>query len=323
MTLEAAGYHGPAIAPVVAQMHAAANNDTPLVICGGPGSGKKHAAKSIHLMSARAKAPYVIQSCIGFDDDTLRMELYGYRRGAFAWAIQDKAGLFDVAAYGTIVIDEIGALSLPMQAEILRVIENRTITTFGDAIPHTMNARIIATSAMPLAELVKHQKFRRDLYNALMPLTIPPLSERSEDLPELASFFLRRRCIQLKRPFQALPDDVSQQYRNYSWPGNVSELRREMERLAILAPENGSIHTGHISSYILEEIQNITQPTIAKPHGICVPDDLNIQDALIYVERTMIANALAQNDQNRTKTAEMLGISRRNLIRKIESLGIE
>lgn len=317
------GFESTAMQQIAAQMLALANDNAPLLICGGHGSGKKYAARMIHLMGRRARSPFIIQKFQNSDDDMLLSELVGYRRGAFAWAIQDKVGLLDVAAGGTLVIDEIGELSMPVQGWLLDVIETHAVTAFGDKVPHALDIRLIATSSMDLEDLVRHQKFRRDLYASLQRLDIPPLTSHIEDLPGLANTFMSRRCLQLNRPVRTIPEEILDVYRRYSWPGNVRELRSEIERLAIQVPPDAEITVDMIHAHILAsaaESDNLL-PTDACS-SIRIPGDMRIQDALVYVERKMLSEALAKNGGNRTKTAEMLGISRRNLIRKIEALGI-
>ncbi len=319
----AAGFESAAMQQVAAQMAVWANDDAPVLICGGPGCGKKYAARMIHLMGNRARSPFIIQKLQNSDDEMLLSELVGYRRGAFAWAIQDKVGLLDVAAGGTIVIEEIGELSMNVQSWLLDLIETHAVTAFGDKVPHALDIRLMATSSVDLEDLVKHQKFRRDLYAAFQRLDIPPLAAHIDDLPGLANAFMSRRCMQLNRPVRVIPDEILDIYRHYGWPGNVRELRSEIERLAIMVPPDTEITPDLIHAHILasaEESDNV--PAAAQNGTISIPSDMAIQDALIYVEKMMLSQALAQNGGNRTKTAEMLGISRRNLIRKIENLGI-
>ena len=320
---DVAGCRSAAMQQVAAQISSLASDRAPLLICGGPGCGKKYTARAIHLAGTSARSPYVVQRCSGLDDETLMSELFGYRRGAFAWAIQDKVGLLDVAAGGTLVIDEIGALSMQMQSRLLDFIEMHAIMAAGDVIPHAVDVRLIATSSMMPDELKHGRQLRYDLLEKLHCITIPPLSERREDIAELAESFFARRCMQLNRPVCRIPDAILDVYRRYRWPGNVSELRNEVERLAVMLPADGAFVPDLVNAYILDEVRESDNVTKAVENSaISVPRDMSIQDALIFVERRMIADALANNDGNRTKTAEMLGISRRNLIRKIESLGI-
>ena len=322
--LELVGCRSAAMRQIAAQIASLANDNAPLLICGGPGCGKKYTARAIHLSGSRARSPYVVQRCSGFDDETLLSELFGYRRGAFVWAIQDKVGLLDVAAGGTLVIDEIGALSMQMQAKLLDFIEMHALVTAGDSIPHAVDARLIATSSISPDELLHNQLIRRDLLEKLHCVTIPPLSERIEDISDLAEAFFERRCLQLNRPVCRIPDAILDVYRRYRWPGNVGELRNEIDRLAVMLPADGEFVPELVNAYILDDVRESDNvPKAVENSTISVPRDMSIQDALNFVERRMIADALANNDGNRTKTAEMLGISRRNLIRKIESLGIE
>jgi two-component system response regulator AtoC len=265
--------------------------------------GKEVLADVIHAWSARAKGPLVKVNCAAIPETLLETELFGHEKGAFTSAVAQRIGRFEEADGGTIFLDEIGDMSPPLQAKLLRVTQNGCFNRVGSNRELQTNARILAATNKNLEEKVKSGGFREDLFYRLnvVELNIPSLRERTEDILPLASHFVAQ-FSQGKARFSAA---VSDGLVRYSWPGNVRELRNAMERAALLS-RGEMILPEHLPARVRGQVE---QPTIAE-----APDAQRLEE----IERQAILQALGEHHHNRTETAKALGISRRALIYKLQ-----
>jgi len=282
-----------------------ASSEATVLIRGESGTGKELAARALHRGSARAGGAFVPVNCAAITESLLESELFGYRKGAFTGADQDREGLFEAARGGTLFLDEIGEAGLAVQAKLLRVLEEKKINRVGDPVERAVDVRIVAATNRPLEEAIAERKFREDLYYRLLvfPLDMPTLRERTEDIPLLVEHFLGL----LGRNETTLSAKTLARLRAYAWPGNVRELRNVLERAHILAG-SGPIDDEHI---ILET---------GKSHlGLGAPADLNLDNNA----RRLISAALVRSGGNKSEAARMLGITRRTLYSRLNLLGIE
>ncbi|MEY4513620.1 MAG: hypothetical protein RLZZ450_5742 [Pseudomonadota bacterium] len=301
-----------------------------VLITGENGTGKELAARAIHQGSARAEAPFVAANCSAFNDNLLESELFGHRRGAFTGAAFDKRGLFEEADTGTFLLDEVGDMTPALQVKLLRVLQEGTFMPVGGTQTKKVDVRIIAATNRDLSAMVKQGRFREDLYYRLhvVALRMPPLRERGEDLPRLIEHFLQRLGERHGRP-KALDPVTFEKLKAHRWPGNVRELQNEMERIWVLSGDDRVIGPEHLSrtlsavapresAALLEPTPN--EPVAGEPPVETVDEPLQV--ALERVERQLIERALNKVNGNRTRAAQALGVSRRNLIRKLQQLGL-
>jgi two-component system, NtrC family, response regulator HupR/HoxA len=299
-----------------------------VLITGENGTGKELVARAIHLASPRANAPFVAANCSAFNDNLLESELFGHRRGAFTGAAFDKRGLFEEADGGTFLLDEVGDMSPALQVKLLRVLQEGTFMPVGGTQTKKVDVRIIAATNRDLASMVKQGRFREDLYYRLhvVALRTPPLRERGEDVPRLIEYFMHRLAERHGRT-KTLDPLTFEKLKAHRWPGNVRELQNEMERIWVLSGEERVIGPEHLSRAVgavapresilpLETVEESslaeTTPAIEEP----------LHASLERVERQIIERALQKVNGNRTRAAQALGVSRRNLIRKLQQLGL-
>lgn len=280
----------------------AENSSTTVLIEGETGTGKELVARNIHLLSRRADKPFVDINCASIPGNIFESELCGYEAGAFTDAKTTKKGLFEIAEGGTLFLDEIGEMPQPLQAKLLRVIETKTFRRVGGTRDIKVDVRIIAATNKDLGEHAKDGSFREDLYYRLnvIPIKIPPLRERAEDIPMLAEFFLSESAGNLRRKVGSIDKDALNALCAYRWPGNIRELRNVLERAVILC--QGQVITSDF----------LTLP-VSTPEG--KPELLTLSE----VECVHIRNVLASSGNNRTKAAKLLGISRSTLNEKIKT----
>jgi transcriptional regulator with PAS, ATPase and Fis domain len=286
-------------------------SDSTVLIQGENGTGKELVARAIHYNSARKHRRFVVQNCSAFNDNLLDSELFGHVRGAFTGAISDKRGLFEVADQGTFFLDEIGDMSPVLQVKVLRVLQEGTLQPVGGTEPRQVDVRIIAATNRDLRAMVERGEFREDLYYRIhvINLVIPPLRDRAGDLEVLADHFLSKHARGKKA--RRLSEECRARLRNYSWPGNVRELENEIERLLVLAGDERVIAADLLSARIRD---GDSGPGPADDGAVETAAG-NLPDALRTLERKMIVAALSRHGGNKTRAADELGISRRNLIR--------
>jgi transcriptional regulator with PAS, ATPase and Fis domain len=291
--------------------------DSTILIQGENGTGKELIAKSIHYNSLRKDKPFVIQNCSAFNDNLLESELFGHVKGAFTGAIKDKKGLFEVADKGTFFLDEIGDTSPQMQVKLLRVLQEGTFTPVGSTEVKKVDVRIIAATNKNLREMVEKGQFREDLYYRLnvINIRVPPLRERKEDIPLLVEYFLHRVCEAQGVTRKTLTKRALELFYEYPWPGNVRELQNEIERLVVLSGDETKITPEMLSPKILEIAKGQEEKSWRKAGSL--------REALEEVEREMIREGLRRTSWNKSRLAKELGISRANLIAKIERYGLD
>jgi DNA-binding NtrC family response regulator len=286
-----------------------ARTDTDVLVEAESGTGKEMLARLIHQNSARKDGPFVAVNCAALPEALLESELFGYVRGAFTGAVGSKAGKFELAAHGTLLLDEVAEMPLSLQPKLLRVLQDRQVDRLGDTRPCRVNTRVIATTNRPLQALVQEGKFRADLYYRLnvVPLSIPPLRNRSGDAVELAEHFIRKYAPQ-GSTFK-LSAELKQRMTEYSWPGNVRELENLIRRALVLSPGP------ELGPEILEAPP---PPPKGEPANTPQPGQ-----TLRDVERQLFEATLTSTGGNRSRTAQLMGISIRTVRNKIREYGLQ
>ncbi len=299
------------------QVRAAAATDRTILLLGESGTGKELFAEAIHAHSARASKPLVRFSCAALQPSVLESELFGHEKGAFTGAIRQKAGRFELAHGGTMLVDEVDDIPTDLQVKLLRVVEQQEFERVGGEQPVRVNVRLICTTKCDLLKLVKEGRFREDLYYRLnvISFTIPPLRERPDDIPILARHFVQKHASLVGgRPVEISVHAMDELMR-HTWPGNVRELEHVLER-ALAFCGDGEIRPQHI----LPLGSDTTQPPPA-----WVPAEngrLSLNDTVADIERRMILLALRQCDNNQARAAQRLGIPRTTLRDKMAKYGI-
>jgi Nif-specific regulatory protein len=300
----------PAITDILKMVKRVAKTDSSVLILGESGVGKELIAEQIHLHSPRGKAPFVRVNCAALPEGLLESELFGHVKGAFTSAINNRKGRFETAAGGTIFLDEIGDMPLSLQAKLLRVIQKKTFEKLGSDTTIKVNTRILAATNKDIESMVENGEFRSDLYYRLnvLPLHIPPLRERSEDIPELARFFLAK-CMQAnKKQFEGFSENAIEAMLTYSWPGNIRELENCVERACVIA--NGK--------WIKQEDLFPQMGGGESRHG-----NRNLKTALNVFKASFVRKVLDENAWNQTDTANALNVQRTYLSKLIKELRIE
>jgi transcriptional regulator with PAS, ATPase and Fis domain len=316
-------------------LRAVAQGTISVLLLGETGVGKEVIAQSIHRYSPRAGRPFVSINCAAIPEALLESELFGHERGAFTGAVREKAGLLETAEGGTLFLDEVGEMPLPAQAKLLRAIELRQIVRVGGVRPRPVDVRFVSATNRDLEQLIAARAFRRDLFFRLngISVSVPPLRERLAELEGLARRFLAEFGVSLGRGNLVLSPEALLRLRSHAWPGNVRELRNVVER-AVLLCEGHEIRPEHLSLEPLgsAEIAPESVPPPSSAHGsigggIGASDwrELpagGLSDELQATERRRILEALERCAGNQTRAAEMLGISRRALIHRLETYGV-
>ncbi|NLA92636.1 MAG: sigma 54-interacting transcriptional regulator [Spirochaetales bacterium] len=301
---------------ILSMVPAVAPSSSTLLILGESGTGKEVLARTIHQSSNQKEGPFIAVNCGALPDTLLESELFGYRKGAFTGAHQDKPGRFALAKGGTLFLDEIGDISEAMQVKLLRVLQEKQYEPLGSRKSEKSDARIICATNRDLEALVKEGKFRQDLYYRIniISLTIPPLRERKEDIPLLATQFLSRYNILNNKGVKSFSAAVYAQFYAYDWPGNIRELENAVERAVVLTLED--------EIGIKDLPPEIAQA--APLAGEKTSPQLNvIKEATRTTEREFIIRSLLRNNKRVAAAAQELGIHRSSLYRKIEQLEID
>jgi len=283
----------------------AAQSDAGVLILGESGTGKEMLAHAIHHNSPRKDKPFIAVNCPSIPESLIESELFGHEKGAFTGAIQEKPGKFEIAHNGTIFLDEIGDLKLDLQAKLLRVLQEQEIERVGGVKPLKINVRIIAATNQDLLALVKERKFREDLYYRLnvIPLHIPPLRERKDDIEILAEYFIKKyseHVLKMNPPF-------IQKLKDYDWPGNIRELENIMQRAIILCKGN-ELQENCLELHLTDKNESSAKTSASM--------------SLENIERQAIIKALKVNNWNQTKAAKLLEIPRHTLIYRMKKFGI-
>ncbi|MEQ8203230.1 MAG: sigma 54-interacting transcriptional regulator [Smithellaceae bacterium] len=285
-----------------------AGSTSTVLIEGESGTGKELFARAIHNLSPRKKQPFIAVNCSALPDNLLESELFGYKAGAFTDAKKDKQGRFRLAENGTLFLDEIGDITPAMQAKLLRVLQEKTYEPLGatESIKH--NVRIIAATNKDLKELVRQGRFREDLFYRIhvFKISLPPLRERMEDIPLLVEHFINYFNVLQKKNIAGISDEAMSVLMTYAYPGNVRELANLIERAFILC-KSGLIEKAHLPESLFSGAAGSVE---------------NRPPSLKEMESACLINALRQNNWNRLKTAQQLGMHKSTLYRKIKSLGL-
>jgi DNA-binding NtrC family response regulator len=299
------------------------NSDSTVLITGESGTGKEVMATLVHQTSRRKHHPFVAVSCALFTETLIESELFGHERGAFTGAIKDRPGRFELADGGTIFLDDIDDVPVSMQVKLLRVLQNRTIERLGGTRTVPVDVRVIAGSKRDLKQLVAEGKFREDLFYRLnvLPLTLPPLRERREDVPVLMEHFLERYFRRRNEDVPAVSDAVKQAFMRYSWPGNVRELENACERIAQTC-SCGTVRVGCMSASILFRAGGQPADLVVPPVSVSDAAPISLDDRLLEVEANLIGWALKVSGGNKSRAAELLQIKRSTLGDRINRCGL-
>jgi two-component system nitrogen regulation response regulator NtrX len=294
-----------------------------VLIHGESGTGKELVARAIHRASKRASGPFVEVNCAAIPQELIESELFGHEKGSFTGATGMKRGKFELADNGTIFLDEIADMSLATQAKVLRVLEGQEFQRVGGTRMLKADMRVIAASNKDLADEIKKGTFREDLYYRLnvLPLDVPPLRERPDDIPRLVRHFLQEISSEYGQKPKTIDDDALALFVRYQWPGNVRELRNSIERLIIMAP--GSNLTVRDVPLPISSAQTEKRPAAARSITVRILKSATLKDVRAEFEREFITQRLMENNGNVSKTADAIGAERSNLHRKIKALGIE
>jgi Nif-specific regulatory protein len=302
-------------------------------LIGESGTGKELIASAIHYNSPRKDMPFIKINCAAIPETLLESELFGYRKGAFTGATSDKKGKFEIADGGTIFLDEIGEMSLPLQAKLLRVLQEKEVEPIGGK-PKKVDIRIIAATNAELEELIQQKRFRLDLYYRLnvIRLDIPPLRERKEDILLLAKYFIERYSKENDKDIHSITPEAIKLLESYDWPGNVRELENLIER-AVVLNQTGYLDVKDFPE-VLEKISSLEKvPYLISSGDVefsSIPEQsLDLYDGRVYetvigeVEKKLILYALKKFKYTKTKAAKFLGINRNTLEKRIKELKIE
>jgi transcriptional regulator with GAF, ATPase, and Fis domain len=300
------------------------NSESTVLITGESGTGKEVTANLIHQSSRRKHHPFVAVSCALFSETLIESELFGHERGAFTGAIKDRPGRFELADGGTIFLDDIDDVPLSMQVKLLRVIQNRTVERLGGTRTVPVNVRIIAGTKRDLKQMVAEGKFREDLFYRLnvLPVALPPLRERREDIPVLIDHFIQRYFRRRGEDEPQISEAVKEAFMRYPWPGNVRELENACERIAQTCT-CGTVRVGCVSAHILFRAGAQASPVILPAAPIAEQaKPIALDDRLRELESNLIGWALKVSNGNKSRAAELLQIKRSTLGDRINRCGL-
>ncbi len=309
--------HSEAIAQVRAAIEQVAAADSWVLITGDNGTGKELVVHAIHRLSPRGCYPFVDVNCAAIPEELIESELFGHEKGAFTGAVGRKRGKFDLAHQGTLFLDEIADMSLKTQAKILRILQEQRFERVGGTKTIAVDVRVLAATNKDLDQEIEAGRFREDLYYRLnvIPIHVPPLAQRSEDVPELVEEFLAEMAAKYHRPPKSINQQALETLKAQPWPGNVRELKNLVERLVILCPQEeigladlpASLGGGRAADPELE-------PTLL---------EMDFKSARAGFEKSYLEKKLAQNEGNVSRTAEAVGLERSHLHKKLKSLGLK
>jgi len=302
--------HSPAFMNVLNQVGIIAKSDSITLIQGETGTGKEVIARAIHNQSLRSRGPFVKLNCAAIPSALLESELFGHERGAFTGAVTQTMGRFQQADNGTLFLDEIGDLPLELQPKLLRALQEQEFERLGCGRTIRVNVRVVAATNQDLAQMVSTRQFRADLYYRLnvIPIFLPPLRERRDDIPRLVEHFVRKYSARLNKPIDTIPDEVMEFLMYHYWPGNIRELQNFIERAVVLSP-------GSVLRPMLADLKQITKR-----------QPVAVSRTLAAAERDHILEVLGQSDWligGQQGAAVRLGLPRTTLIHRMRKLGIE
>lgn len=308
----------PAFEELIKIIHRVAGLSSTVLITGESGSGKELVARALHQLSPRADKPFVALNCGGIPEMLLESELFGYKKGAFTGANEDKEGFFVVANGGTLFLDEIGEMPLPLQVKLLRVLAERQVMPVGGVVPVTVDVRLISATHRDLAELVAQRKFREDLYYRLnvIPIQVPPLRERKEDIPILARHYLTKHCREMGRPPLDVSPEAEALLLAYPWPGNIRELSNVMERIAALCSHQ-SVQPEDLPPNIRDYVAVPRELPMTLPN-----EGIDLEDVIAKMETTLIRQALERARYSHKRAAALLRLSPRSFRYRLKKYGL-
>jgi len=290
----------------------AASSNATVLLLGESGTGKEIFARAIHNWSERKGQPFVTINCVGLSKELLESELFGHEQGAFTGAHHLKKGKMEVADGGTVFLDEAGDISPELQSKLLRFLQERDFERVGGTKSISVDIRIIAATNRDLEASIKEGLFREDLYHRLnvVPITLPSLRERKQDIPPLSQYFLQKYSKETRKHFSEITPEAKEKLLSYDWPGNVRELGNVIERAIVL---------GSGPNISIEDLPDI----FATIRTETVPDDISYHGAMNAARRDVVLKALTQTQGNRLAAARLLGLNAKYFLRLIKSLGIE
>ena len=309
------GFHGivgisPAMRQVFDLIENAAQSDAPVIIYGESGTGKELVGQAIHEIGLRSKGPFIKVNCASLTDSLLESELFGHVRGAFTGAIRDRIGRFEKADGGDIFLDEIGDLPIITQVKLLRILENKVIERVGSSTPIPVDVRVITATNRNLPEMVDDGRFREDFFFRInvIPINLPPLRDRLEDIPLLAETFFRKIKLKSDKAIDGISNEAMEALVAYSWPGNVRELKSAFE-YAFVACNDSLIRPHHLPH------------TVFRPRNMLAPAKRKVFN-LKEIEKQELIETLEKTGGNQSKAAEMLGVTRVTIYNRMRRYGI-
>jgi two-component system, NtrC family, response regulator AtoC len=309
----------PAMQHVFQALELVAPMNSTVLIHGETGTGKELIARTIHHNSPRADQRFVAFNAAAIPEPLAEAELFGHSKGAFTGAVQSRVGRFELAHRGTIFIDEVGLMSLPLQAKLLRALQEREFERLGESRPVKFDARVIAAANNDLKKLVKEGAFREDLYYRLnvIPVTLPPLRQRREDIPLLARHFVQKSCRSNNVPLKTLTQEAVRALMGHAWPGNIRQLENAIEHAVAMTGPEREIPATALPAEVSEAAASLLLPTVA------IPDEgINFTAVVSQLERELITRCLEKTGGNKRQAARLLQLSRTTLIDKLHRLSV-
>ena len=311
--------NSPAIQPVFSRMEKILHTDSTVLILGESGTGKELVARAIHFNGSRKEKPFIAINCGAIPAELLESELFGHVRGSFTGAVADKPGKFELANHGTIFLDEIGTMPLHLQMKLLRVLQEQEVERVGSIRKTKLDVRVISATNSDLDERVRRAEFREDLFYRLnvIPIHLPPLRERHEDIALLARHFLRKICADMRHPICELTPDALTAMESYNWPGNVREMENVIERVVALTDGN-IIDRQDLPPQIAGNLnKNGLLPVLHIPE-----EGLDLSETMAHLERHLIQQAMERSHSIKARAASLLNINRTTLVEKIKRYGM-
>ena len=305
----------PVMKKVFDRIMAVCNTASSVLITGESGTGKELVARAIQTMGVRRDKPFVAVNCGAVPSELMESELFGHERGSFTGAYQRKVGKFEFADTGTLFLDEVSTLPMHLQIKLLRVLQEKSFERVGSNSTIKVDIRVIAATNVDLAEEVRKGRFREDLFYRLkvVPIELPPLRDRKEDIPLLLSHFLEKHCRACNKRISGITDDALALLREYRWPGNIRELENLMERLVVLASDGSFITSADLPSGIVRDMAAAGEPVEGR----------DLKEAVQAFEKRYITGVLNRTAWNRLEAAARLNIHRNTLLLKMKDLGIQ
>lgn len=330
---------GPAMEKVYQLTRKVAESNASVLLLGETGTGKELIAKAVHTLSPRGSGPFVRVNCGALSESLLESELFGHVRGSFTGAIDNRTGRFEAAHTGTVFLDEINSTTPKLQVKLLRVLQEREFERVGDTATIRVDVRVIAASNRDLADEVENERFREDLYYRLnvVPIALPPLRERREDIPELVGYFLNMYNERNDRYVVHIDPRAMQALQDHHWPGNVRELQNYIERAVVMAPgdeltldllpenvQGGGASKGRSPRFRGTDLETLTFELVQLGLTTASPNEAELHAKIVdRVEKELIVQVLAACDNVQIKAAARLGINRNTLHKKLKDYGLE